>query len=135
MNRILRKVLTFAAVLICILLVIFGFEFASVWTGIIFAVLLCAISLPLEIFASAIPRSLFELRKISETQSRILFVVLDTTATLVVLGVLDYFMNDVSIMPVSAFIIALILALFSLTDFCEKLAKKEENEITGSDKK
>ena len=135
MNRILRKVLTFAAVLICILLVIFGFEFASVWTGIIFAVLLCAISLPLEIFASAIPRSLFELRKISETQSRILFVVLDTTATLVVLEVLDYFMNDVSIMPVSAFIIALILALFSLTDFNEKLAKKEENEITGSDKK
>ena len=124
MNRILRKVLTFAAVLICILLVIFGFEFASVWTGIIFAVLLCAISLPLEIFASAIPRSLFELRKISETQSRILFVVLDTTATLVVLGVLDYFMNDVSIMPVSAFIIALILALFSLTDFNEKLLEK-----------
>lgn len=125
MNRILRKVLTFAAVLICILLVIFGFEFASVWTGIIFAVLLCAISLPLEIFASAIPRSLFELRKISETQSRILFVVLDTTATLVVLGVLDYFMNDVSIMPVSAFIIALILALFSLTNFNEKLLEKK----------
>lgn len=125
MNRILRKVLTFAAVLICILLVIFGFEFASVWTGIIFAVLLCAISLPLEIFASAIPRSLFELRKISETQSRILFVVLDTTATLVVLGVLDYFMNDVSIMPVSAFIIALILALFSLTDFNKKLLEKK----------
>ena len=125
MNRILRKVLTFAAVLICILLVIFGFEFASVWTGIIFAVLLCAISLPLEIFASAIPRSLFELRKISETQSRILFVVLDTTATLVVLEVLDYFMNDVSIMPVSAFIIALILALFSLTDFNEKLLEKK----------
>ena len=131
MNRILRKVLTFAAVLICILLVIFGFEFASVWTGIIFAVLLCAISLPLEIFASAIPRSLFELRKISETQSRILFVVLDTTATLVVLEVLDYFMNDVSIMPVSAFIIALILALFSLTDFNEKLLekKKEDNGL------
>lgn len=127
MNRILRKVLTFAAVLICILLVIFGFEFASVWTGIIFAVLLCAISLPLEIFASAIPRSLFELRKISETQSRILFVVLDTTAALVVLGVLDYFMNDVSIMPVSAFIIALILALFSLTDFNEKLLEKKED--------
>ena len=127
MNRILRKVLTFTAVLICILLVIFGFEFASVWTGIIFAVLLCAISLPLEIFASAIPRSLFELRKISETQSRILFVVLDTTATLVVLGVLDYFMNDVSIMPVSAFIIALILALFSLTDFNEKLLEKKED--------
>ena len=127
MNRILRKVLIFAAVLICILLVIFGFEFASVWTGIIFAVLLCAISLPLEIFASAIPRSLFELRKISETQSRILFVVLDTTATLVVLGVLDYFMNDVSIMPVSAFIIALILALFSLTDFNEKLLEKKED--------
>ena len=126
MNRILRKVLTFAAVLICILLVIFGFEFASVWTGIIFAVLLCAISLPLEIFASAIPRSLFELRKISETQSRILFVVLDTTATLVVLGVLDYFMNDVSIMPVSAFIIALVLALFSLTDFNEKLLEKKK---------
>ena len=125
MNRILRKVLTFAAVLICILLVIFGFEFASVWTGIIFAVLLCAISLPLEIFASAIPRSLFELRKISETQSKILFVVLDTTATLVVLGFLDYFMNDVSIMPVSAFIIALILALFSLTDFNEKLLEKK----------
>ena len=125
MNRILRKVLTFAAVLICILLVIFGFEFASVWTGIIFAVLLCAISLPLEIFASAIPRSLFELRKISGTQSRILFVVLDTTATLVVLEVLDYFMNDVSIMPVSAFIIALILALFSLTDFNEKLLEKK----------
>ena len=127
MNRILRKVLTFAAVLICILLVIFGFEFASVWTGIIFAVLLCAISLPLEIFASAIPRSLFELRKISETQSRILFVVLDTTATLVVLEVLDYFMNNVSIMPVSAFIIALILALFSLTDFNEKLLEKKED--------
>ena len=127
MNRILRKVLTFAAVLICILLVIFGFEFASVWTGIIFAVLLCAISLPLEIFASAIPRSLFELRKISETQSRVLFVVLDTTATLVVLEVLDYFMNDVSIMPVSAFIIALILALFSLTDFNEKLLEKKED--------
>ena len=56
-----------------------------------------------------------------------MFVVLDTTATLVVLGVLDYFMNDVSIMPVSAFIIALILALFSLTDFNEKLLEKKES--------
>jgi len=135
MTKIIRKVVTFAAVLFCILLVIFGFEFASVWTGVIFAVLLCAISLPLEIFASAIPRALFELGKLSTRTAQILFVVLDTSATFAVLALLDYFMNDVSILPVSAFIIALILALFSLTDFCEKLAKKEENEITGSDKK
>ena len=135
MTKIIRKVVTFAAVLFCILLVIFGFEFASVWTGVIFAVLLCAISLPLEIFASAIPRALFELGKISTRTAQILFVVLDASATFAVLALLDYFMNDVSILSISAFIIAFTLALFSLTDFCEILNKKEENEITVSDKK
>ena len=107
MTKIIRKVVTFTAILFCILLVIFGFEFASLWTGIIFAVLLCAISLPLEIFASA---------------------------TFAALSILDYFMNDVSILPISAFIIALIIALFSLTDFQEKLLKKEDNGLLVNDR-
>ena len=126
MNRIFRKVLVFVAVLLCILLVIYGFQFASVWTAVVFAVLFCIISLPLEIFASAIPRSLFELGKLSSRAAPILFVVLDTAATLGVLMVLDYFMHDVSILLVSAFIIALVVALFSLTDFREKLVQRKE---------
>lgn len=134
MTKIIRKVVTFTAILFCILLVIFGFEFASLWTGIIFAVLLCAISLPLEIFASAIPQALFELGKLSTRKAQILFVVLDTSATFAVLALLDYFMNDVSILPISAFIIALIIALFSLTDFQEKLLKKEDNGLLVNDR-
>lgn len=126
MNRIFRKVLVFVAVLLCILLVIYGFQFASVWTAVVFAVLFCIISLPLEIFASAIPLSLFELGKLSNRAALILFVVLDTAATLGVLMVLDYFMHDVSILLVSAFIIALVVALFSLTDFREKLVQRKE---------
>ena len=126
MDRIFRKVLVFVAVLLCILLVIYGFQFASVWTAVVFAVLFCIISLPLEIFASAIPRSLFELGKLSNRAAPILFVVLDTAATLGVLMVLDYFMHDVSILLVSAFIIALVVALFSLTDFREKLVQRKE---------
>ena len=126
MNRIFRKVLVFVAVLLCILLVIYGFQFASVWTAVVFAVLFCIISLPLEIFASAIPRSLLELGKLSNRAAPILFVVLDTAATLGVLMVLDYFMHDVSILLVSAFIIALVVALFSLTDFREKLVQRKE---------
>ena len=118
--------LVFVAVLLCILLVIYGFQFASVWTAVVFAVLFCIISLPLEIFASAIPRSLFELGKLSNRAAPILFVVLDTAATLGVLMVLDYFMHDVSILLVSAFIIALVVALFSLTDFREKLVQRKE---------
>ena len=134
MTKIIRKVVTFTAILFCILLVIFGFEFASLWTGIIFAVLLCAISLPLEIFASAIPRALFELGKLSKHTAQILFVILDTSATFAVLAILDYFMNDVSILPISAFIIALIIVLFSLTDFQEKLLKKEDNGLLVNDR-
>lgn len=134
MTKIIRKVVTFTAILFCILLVIFGFEFASLWTGIIFAVLLCVISLPLEIFASAIPQALFELGKLSKHTAQILFVILDTSATFAALSILDYFMNDVSILPISAFIIALIIALFSLTDFQEKLLKKEDNGLLVNDR-
>ena len=94
MTKIIRKVVTFTAILFCILLVIFGFEFASLWTGIIF----------------------------------------DTSATFAALSILDYFMNDVSILPISAFIIALIIALFSLTDFQEKLLKKEDNGLLVNDR-
>ncbi len=43
-------------------------------------------------------------------------------------------MNDVSILPISAFIIALIIALFSLTDFQEKLLKKEDNGLLVNDR-
>ncbi len=127
MNQIFRKVLTFSAVLLCILLVIFGFTFASPWTGIIFVLLLCAISLPLELFASAIPRALFELKKLPAETAKAVFVILDTAATVGALALLDYFMHDVEILPVSAFIIALVLALFSLNDFTEKLEKEKED--------
>lgn len=127
MNRIFRKVLVFAAVFLCILLVIYGFQFASVWMAVVFAVLFCAVSLSLEIFASAFPRALFELRKLSGRTAQILFVVLDAAATFGVLAVLDYFMHDVRIMLVSAFIIALVVAFFSLNDFTEMLLEKKEN--------
>ena len=127
MNRIVGKILIFIAVLFCILLVIYGFQFTSVWTAVVFAVLFCAVSLPLEIFASAIPRILFELRKLSDRTAQILFVVLDAAATFGVLTVLDYFMHDVSILPVSAFIIALVVAFFSLNDFTGKLLEKKED--------
>ncbi|MBE6507255.1 MAG: hypothetical protein E7Z72_04950 [Methanocorpusculum parvum] len=126
MNILIRKAVTFAAVLFCILLVIFGFSFASVWTGVIFAVVFCAVSLPLEMFASAIPRALFELGKLSGRTAHILFAVLDAASTFGVLMLLDYYMHDVTILPISALIIALVLAFFSLNDFSEKLAEKKE---------
>lgn len=56
-----------------------------------------------------------------------MFVILDTAATVGALALLDYFMHDVEILPVSAFIIALVLALFSLNDFTEKLEKEKED--------
>lgn len=99
---------------------VFGFEYVSPGSIVLFFLITAIAGFPAETIAKAFPRALLSLEKITARGAKILFVILDTAATAVTMAVVDYFMDSVSASDVSILVIGLILALLSREDFEEK---------------
>lgn len=95
---------------------IFGFEYKTVSSIIIFFIISTLISLPINLLAKALPKALIELNRLNVLSARILFIVLDTIATAIGMMIVDYFMKNVAATNLSIIIIALILAIPSAKD-------------------
>ncbi len=95
---------------------IFGFEYKTVSSIIIFFIISTLISLPINLLAKALPKALIELNRLNVLSTRILFIVLDTIATAIGMMIVDYFMKNVAATNLSIIIIALILAIPSAKD-------------------
>lgn len=95
---------------------LFGFQYNSVGNVILFFFMVAIIGFPIELFALAFPKALLSLNKINMRSAKILFVILDTISTMVMMSLVDYFMDSVSASDISILVIAFIIAVTSIRD-------------------
>ena len=96
---------------------IFGFQYESVGSIILFFIIATITSFPLNLIASAFPKALLKLGKINWRIAFILYLVLDTVATSFGLKIVDYYMPTVSAKNISIIIISLLFAFMGKDDF------------------
>lgn len=95
---------------------LFGFEYTSVKSIIIFFTIVTIVGFPIETLALSFPKALLSLDKITIKLAKILFVILDTLSTMLTMSLIDYFMGSVSASDISIFVISFIIALLSMKD-------------------
>lgn len=95
---------------------LFGFQYNSVWNVIIFFLVVALIGIPTELLAFAIPKTLLSLNKINIKSARIFFILLDTISTMVIMSLVNYFMDSVLAPDMAIFVIDFIIAITSIKD-------------------
>ena len=98
---------------------LFGFEYTSVKSIIIFFTIVTIVGFPIETLALSFPKALLSLDKITIKLAKILFVILDTLSTMLTISLMDYVMGSVSASDISIFVISFIIALLSMKDLNE----------------
>ena len=104
-------VLSVLALLSGAVMKLFGFEYKSVGSVILFFIVAA--------------KALLSLNKLSIQEAKLLYVFLDTFATYWGLRITDYFMPSVSVKDISIVVVALIFALLGMSDI-EKRSKDDE---------
>ncbi len=99
---------------------LFGFEYTSVGSIILFFILGGVLGFPIEMLAKGLPNTLLSFDKISLTFARVMYLVFDTIATIVAMTIVDCFMESVSANTLSIFVIAIIMALMGFSDIKAK---------------
>lgn len=99
---------------------IFGFTYQSIGSIILFFVVIGILSFPIELFVKAIPKVLFShFKKISAFEAKVIFVVLDTSVSMIMMSAVDYFMKSVSATLASLFVVSVVMALLCMNDVTE----------------
>ena len=102
------------------LMKLFGFTYKSVGSIVLFFVISGILAFPIELFVKAIPKVLFShFKKITAIEAKVLFVVLDTLLSMLMMSIVDYFMKSVSATAVSLFMVSLVMALLCTNDVTE----------------
>ena len=96
---------------------LFGFQYESISSIILFFIIATIMSFPLNLIAGALPKALYELERISKLDALILYLTFDTIATSFGLKIVDYFMSSVSATTISIVVISFLLALPGRDDF------------------
>ena len=107
----------------------FGFIFRSIGSIVLFFLIATALSLPLSLFAKALPRVLLFRFGCPRPIAVVLFLALDTFATFVGLRVVDRFMDSVAATDTATFVVSLLLSLWSVRDMLEK-PRDQDTEST-----
>lgn len=95
---------------------VFGFEYRSIGSIILFFIIATIISYPLGLIAGALPKALLSLDKVSMPTAITLYLILDTFATFWGLRITDYCMQSISAEDISIFVISLIFAFLGVSD-------------------
>lgn len=98
---------------------VFGFEYYSIWSAILYFIIVSIASFPLELLIDAFSKILLEFKIINKKTQITLFVILDTLNTSVVMSIVDYFMDSIYASDLAIFILSLVLALLSIKDYKE----------------
>ena len=132
-NKKREKIITFifGALLIIIVLAIIaifsgaimrllGFEYESVGGFILYFIIASVVSYPINLIAGALPKALLNLDRITREIAICMYVLLDTIATFYGFYIVDYFMPSVSANTISLIVLALVFALFGISDIKKK---------------
>lgn len=98
------------------IMTMFGFEFTSVKSIILFFIVVSILGFPLEILAKSLPKVMLSLNKISLPKAKILFVIMDTCSTAITMKIVDNKMDGVSATNLSILVISFIFAILSISD-------------------
>ena len=121
MIGIIVAIISLVAVFGGALMTMFGFTYQSVGSIILFFAVSGILAFPIELFVKAIPKVLFShFKKINAFEAKVIFVVLDTTLSMIMPSLVDYYMKNVSATSVSLFVVSLVMALLSMNDVTEK---------------
>ena len=96
---------------------IFGFQYKSIGSIILFFIIATIMSFPLNLIAGALPKAFLKLGKINRQTAFIIYLILDTIATSFGLWAVDYYMPTVSATNISIIIISLLFAFMGKDDF------------------
>ena len=131
-NKEREKIITFiwGALLIIVVLAIIaifsgaimrllGFEYESVGF-ILYFIIASVVSYPINLIAGALPKALLNLDRITREIAVCMYVLLDTIATFYGFYIVDYFMPSVSANTISLTVLALVFALFGISDIKKK---------------
>ena len=132
-NKEREKIITFilGALLIIVVLAIIaifsgaimrllGFEYESVGGFILYFIIASVVSYPINLIAGALPKALLNLDRITREIAVCMYVLLDTIATFYGFYIVDYFMPSVSANTISLTVMALVFALFGISDIKKK---------------
>ncbi|EDM98624.1 hypothetical protein BACCAP_03426 [Pseudoflavonifractor capillosus ATCC 29799] len=132
-NKKREKIITFilGALLIIVVLAIIaifsgaimrllGFEYESVGGFILYFIIASVVSYPINLIAGALPKALLNLDRITGEIAVCMYVLLDTIATFYGFYIVDYFMPSVSANTISLIVLALVFALFGISDIKKK---------------
>lgn len=132
-NKKREKIITFifGALLIIIVLAIIaifsgaimrllGFEYERVGGFILYFIIASVVSYPINLIAGALPKALLNLDRITREIAVCMYVLLDTIATFYGFYIVDYFMPSVSANTISLIVLALVFALFGISDIKKK---------------
>ena len=95
---------------------VFGFEYSSVWSVILFFIIATILSLPVSIFAEALPKVLLKNFGMPRHTAAALYIVLDTLATAAGLFAVDFFMDSVTASARSVIAVSLMFAVWGVGD-------------------
>ena len=116
-------VLSIIAVISGAIMRLFGFQYKSVGSIVLFFIIATALSFPLNLIAGGLPKALYELGRISKKAALILYLILDTVATSFGLEIVDYYMQSISATTISVVVISFILALPGKDDYTIKYGR------------
>ena len=132
-NKKREKIITFilGALLIIVVLAIIaifsgaimrllGFEYESVGGFILYFIIASVVSYPINLIAGALPKALLNLDRITREIAVCMYVLLDTIATFYGFYIVDYFMPSVSANTISLIVLALVFAIFGISDIKKK---------------
>ena len=97
-----------------------GFEYESVGGFILYSIIASIVSYPMNLVAGAFPKALLNLDRITREMAVCMYVLLDTITTFFGFYIVDYFMPSVSANTISLIVLALVFALFGISDVKKK---------------
>ena len=99
---------------------IMRFEYESVGGFILYFIIASIVSYPMNLVAGAFPKALLNLDRITREMAVCMYVLLDTITTFFGFYIVDYFMPSVSANTISLIVLALVFALFGISDVKKK---------------
>lgn len=103
--------LSFIALISGAVMKLFGFQYESVGSVILFFIIATILSFPCNLISTALPKALYTLKKISRQTAQMLYLILDTVSTGLGLKFVDDCMSSVSATTLSIVIISFLLAV------------------------
>lgn len=109
-------------------MILFGFQYDSIWNVILFYIIAAIVSFPAGLVAEALPKVLYkEFHIITLRQTKIIYLVLDTICTAIGMAVVDFFMESISAPDIAILVASFILALIGVKYIDEEVTSDKDS--------